>query len=255
MAGTAALTRAPPHLSERVTEESLSVHTDRVTDLEGPDGPSMAVHAAGATLAAFLASIFGPFAPLVAPAITPGTTFMAERIAGEWRRKTRVVTESALGASGLGPGDLGEALTGDPDMIALTQKVLEAAAASGNGQKLRGLGELLGRAAANPGDRLDETQVLVAALADLVGPHLLVLEVLTQEPPAPQWAGWGATQVRERVSLDPEFVLACLSALTRHGLAAPAPGTGLTSDQEQGFAITRLGQAIAAAMGTSSNRS
>jgi hypothetical protein len=44
---------------------------------------------------------------------------MAERIAGEWRRKTRVVTESALGASGLGPDDLGDALTGDPDMIAL----------------------------------------------------------------------------------------------------------------------------------------
>jgi len=63
----------------------------------------------------------------------------------------RVVTESALGASGLGPDELGDALTGDPDMIALTQKVLEAAAASGNEQKLRGLGELLGRAAANPG--------------------------------------------------------------------------------------------------------
>jgi hypothetical protein len=215
----------------------------------------MAVQAAGATLAAFLASIFGPFAPLVAPAITPGTTLMAERVVGEWHRKTRVVTESALGASGLGPDDLGDALTGDPDMIALTQKVLEAAASSGNQKKLRGLGELLGRATANPGDRLDETQVLVAALADIEGPHLLVLEVLTQDPPEPQWAGWGAARIRERVSLDPEFVLPCLSALTRHGLAAPAPGTGLTSDQEQGFTITRLGQAIAAAIGSFGGRS
>jgi hypothetical protein len=153
----------------------------------------MAVQAAGATLAAFLASIFGPFAPLVAPAISPGTTLIAERVAGEWRRKTRVVTESALGASGLGPDDLGDALTGDPDIIALTQKILQASAASGNRQKLRGLGELLGRAAANPGDRLDETQVLVAALADLEGPHLLVLDVLMQAPPR-QWVGWAPTQ-------------------------------------------------------------
>lgn len=183
---------------------------------------------------------------------------MMERITREWRRKSQVVTETALGASGLGPDDLGEALTGDPEMIALTQKVLDAAAASGNEQKLRGLGDLLGRAAANPGDRLDETQVLVAALAELEAPHLLVLDVLTQQPPG-QWVGgsligWTPTQVRERVSLDPQFVFPCLNALTRHGLAAPLSGTGLASGEEQRFAITRLGEAIALAMRGRSGR-
>ena len=213
----------------------------------------MAVQAGGAVLAIFLASVTGPLAPFVAAAATPPTTRMAELMVGEWRRKARVVTESALGASGLDPEDLGEALTGDPGLIALTQKVFEAAAVSGNEQKLRGLGELLGRAAANPGDRLDEAQVLVAALADLEGPHLLVLDVLTQQAPG-KWAtgsliGWTPMQVRARVSLDPEFVLACLNALTRHGLAAPLSGTGLAGGEEQRFEITRLGEAIALAMG------
>jgi hypothetical protein len=233
---------------------ACGVHTGRVTDLDKPDCPSLAVQAAGGGLAAFLAIPTGPLAPFLAAVATPLTTRWAERIAGELRRKAQVVEESALGSSGLSPDDLGDVLTGDPDLIALTQKVLDAAAASGNEQKLRGLGELLGRAAANPGDRLDEAQVLVAALADLEGPHLLVLDVLTGNAPD-QWSnsspvGWRPTQVRARVNLDPEFVLACLSALTRHGLAAPVSGTGLAGGEEQRFAITRLGEAIALAMGS-----
>lgn len=223
------------------------MHTGLVPDLENPGNPGPLVQAAGGTFAAFLAIPTGPFAPLAAAALTPATTWMCERVSGEWRRKTRVVDESAQAASGLGPDELGDVLTGDPEMIALTQRVLDAAASSGNEKKLRGLGALLGRAAANPGDRLDETQVLVAALADLEGPHLLVLDILTQQPPV-GWAGWAPSQVRERASMGPEFVLACLNALTRHGLAAPVSGTGLAGGEEQGFMITPLGQAIAAAI-------
>jgi hypothetical protein len=147
-----------------------SGHTERVTDLENPRGRDMTVAAIGATFAAILAIGTGPLAPVVAAAATPLTTRMAELAAAEWRRKSHVVAESALEASGLASEAFCEALAGDPDMIALTQKVLWAASVSGSEQKLRGLGDLLGRVAANPGDRLDETQVLVAALADLEGP-------------------------------------------------------------------------------------
>lgn len=224
-----------------------------VYNSENNCSPGPLVQAAGGTFAAFLAIPTGPFAPLAAAAMTPATTLMSERIAREWCRKTRMVDESVQATSGLSPEDLGDVLTGDPEMIALTQRVLDAAASSGNEKKLRGLGALLGRAAANPGDRLDETQVLVAALADLEGPHLLVLDILTQQPPV-EWAGWAPSQVRERVSMGPEFVLACLNALTRHGLAAPVSGTGLAGGEEQGFKITLLGQAIAAAMSSLGSR-
>jgi hypothetical protein len=207
----------------------------------------MAVESLGATLAVFLSMSTGPLAPVVAAAATPLTTRMMERIAEEWRRKSNVVAESALAASRLDPEDFCDALAGDPDMIALTQQVLWAASVSGNEQKLRGLGNLLGRAAAHPGDRLDETQVLIAALRDIEGPHLLVLEVLTGSSPD-QWTktsevGWPLKYVAARVDLDPEFVPACLSALTRHGLA-----TGVSGLDGERFRITQLGRAVALAM-------
>jgi hypothetical protein len=228
------------------------VHTERVTDLEKADSPSMAVQAVGATFAAFLAAPTGPLAPFVAAAATPLTTQLAQRITCEWSRKSHVVEESALESSGLDQDDLADVLTGDPDMIALTQKVLQAAAASGNEQKLRGLGGLLGRAAAQ-GDRLDETQILIAAVADLKAPQVLVLDVLARPAPGQQTVpdrvvGWTPAALKAQVNLDPEFVLACLNTLTRHGLATPIAGTGLATGEEQRFMSTRLGEAIAEAM-------
>jgi hypothetical protein len=50
--------------------------------------------------------------------------------------------------------------------------------------------------------------------------------------------------VAARVNLDPEFVPACLSTLTRHGLATTMGGL----DGIQRFVITPLGQAIVLAM-------
>lgn len=208
----------------------------------------MAVTVVASAFVAILASGTGPAAPVVTAIATPPAIRFAERVAAEWRRKSNVVAESALAAYRLNPEDFCEALTADPDMIALTQQVPWAASVSGSDQKLRALGDLLGRAAACPGDRLDETQVLVAALRDLEGPHLLILEVLTGPAPG-KWEngsviGWLPDQVSARVNLDPEFVPACLSALTRHGLAT----TVGVLDGGQRFVVTRPGQAIALAM-------
>lgn len=214
----------------------------------------MAVDALGATFATVLAAGTGPLAPFVAAAATPLTTQLARKVAAEWSRKSRVIAGSALEASQFSTAeDFANALTGDPDMIALTQKVLWAASVSGSDQKLRALGDLLGRAA-RQGDRLDETQFLVAALTDLEAPHLLALDALREEVPAPQIQpggatyigknlGWGSSQVASRINLDPDFALACLNALTRHGLATEVNVLG-----EARFMITRLGQAIALAM-------
>src|SRR6266567_3053164 len=67
-------------------------------------------------------------APVTAAAMTPLTTRMVELAAAEWRRKSSVVADSALRTSGVGdPEDFCRAPDGDPDMIALTQKILFAA--------------------------------------------------------------------------------------------------------------------------------
>ena len=234
--------------------------TELVTELEKPNGHAMAVEAVGATFAVILAAGTGPLAPVVAAVATPLTRRMVQLVAAEWRRKSDVIADTALRASGLGdPEDFCSALVGDPDMIALTQKILWAASVSGDDRRLQALGTLLGRAAGRPGgDRLDETQLLVSALADLEAPHLIVLDVIAD--PAPDDAqvrshpgselaesepvGWLPEQVQEQVNLDPQFMLACLNALTRHGLASTLGVLG----GGQRFRITQLGRAIAIVM-------
>lgn len=168
-------------------------------------------------------------APLLIAAITPLTTRMTELVAAEWSRKSNVIAETALQASELDdPEEFCAALSGDSDMIALTQKILWAASVSGNDSKLRAFGNLLGRTVARHGDKIDERQILVNALADLEAPHVIILDVIAESAPdqaaqhdsdgrkqaGSQPLGWLAGQISGRVQLDSEFILACLNTLT-----------------------------------------
>jgi hypothetical protein len=217
-------------------------HTERVSELEKPGGPDMAVSSVGATLAVILAAGTGQLAPAVAAAATPFTIRMVQKAAAEWSRKSNVIADTALQVSGLGdPAEFCEALTGSPEMIALSQKILWAASLTGNDRKLRGLGALLGRAVKRRGDRLDETHLLADALTDLEAPHVVVMDVIAV--PAPEnRPGWLAEQVQAEVEMEPELVLACLNALTRHGLAATDQNVYGAVPQ---FYLTNLGRALA----------
>ena len=83
----------------------------------------------------------GPAAAAVAgAALTPVTTRMVELAAAKWRRKSGLVAETAVAASGLGDEELCARLAGNPDLLALAQKILWAASMSGNEHKLRTLG-------------------------------------------------------------------------------------------------------------------
>jgi hypothetical protein len=218
----------------------------------------MAVSATGAALAALLGCVMLPAGPDVAAAgamLTPYTTRLVELAAAEWRRKSELVAETAVAASGLGDEEFCARLSGNPELLALAQKILWAASMSGNEHKLRTLGQLLGGAVKDRGDRLNEAQVLAAALADLEAPHVVVLDVLTgpaphhaamlarsDEVPDPGW--WLPAQVQANTPMDPEFVLACLSTLTRHGLATTATGlSGIPT-----FGLTELGRVLAEVM-------
>jgi len=135
--------------------------------------------------------------------------------------------------------------------------IIWAASISGNSRKLRTLGAFLGGAVASRGDRLDETQLLVSALADIEEAHTVVLDILTGPAPDDEKYGrkhdedveaarakaanphsfripphrdagevmayepgaWLPEQIQEQLPMAPGFVLACLSVLTRHNLA------------------------------------
>lgn len=215
-----------------------------------------AIGAAFATLLGFVVLPAGPFAVAAASAmLTPYTARLVELAAAEWHRKSELVAETALAASGLGEEEFCARLSGNPDLLALAQKILWAASVSGNEHKLRTLGQLFGGAVKDRGDRLDEAQILAAALADLEAPHVAVLDVLTGPAPQheamlertggatdPGW--WLPAQVQANTAMDPEFVLACLNALTRHGLATSATGLGGVP----AFGLTKLGLALAEVM-------
>ena len=149
-----------------------------------------------------------------------------------------------------------ERLVGTPGLTELAQKILWAAWMSGNEDKLRTLGQLLGGAIKDRGDRIDEAQVLAGALTDLEVPHVAVLDVLTG--PAPeheamlaQVAGdmsagwWSSAQVEASINLEPRgVVLACLGTLVRHGLAEVQTGYG----GQQKYRLTELGREMADVM-------
>jgi hypothetical protein len=216
-----------------------------VTGLERRDGGDIAVEAGGLIFAAFLAAPAGPFAPFIAAAATPFTQRMAEKIAAEWSRKSSVVASSALRTSGFGnPEHLAEALTGDAGMIALTQKILFAASATGNDRKLRAFGDLLGGAVRRHGGRLEETNLLIDALADLEDAHVVIMDVISVSSPD-QRSGWLATQVQAEVEIEADLVLACLNMLIRHGLADTDNDTYGSVGQ---FYLTKLGRALAEVM-------
>jgi hypothetical protein len=232
-----------------------------VTDLAKRDGHDAAREAISAVFAALLAGGTGPLAPFVAAAITPLTRRMVELIAAEWSRKSDVVADSALEYSGFDdPEDFCDALAEDPALIALAQKILLAASLSGNDRKLRALGSLLGDAVAT--HRLDENGLLVDALAAFEDSHARVLDVLAGVAPdddetrraaaaaaAPMAvtdpSRWLLAHVEAKVPIASEFVLACLNALTRHGLARQLYGYGGLSR----FEITDFGCVLLETMG------
>jgi hypothetical protein len=203
----------------------------------------MVVEAGGLLFAVFLGAGAGPVAGLfVTAAVTPLTRRMAEKIAAEWSRKSNVIAESALPACGLGNlEDFGDALTGDPDMIALTQKIFLAASATGNNRKLRTFGALLGGAIKREGHQLNEVNLLIDALEDLEDPHVAVMDVIAAPPPDER-PGWLPTQVQAEVGIEPDLVLACLNMLIRHGLADTDNDTMGGIPQ---FKLTKLGRALA----------
>jgi hypothetical protein len=229
-----------------------------VTELQGPSGRDLAVNVAGAAFGVFLAAGTGPLAPFLAPTITPLTTRMAQKVAAEWSRKSGLIAETAVQASRLSDAEeFCGTLTGDPEMIALTQKILWAASMTGNEHKLRAFGALLGGAVGRRGERLDETQLLVTTLADLDTPHMIILDVITGLAPDaegqttgsgtpidPAANGWLPGQMEDKVPLEPALIPACLNELVHHGLA----GTQATYGGGQRFLITDYGRALATAM-------
>lgn len=177
----------------------------------------------------------GPIGAAVGAAAAPLAAEFIQRMLAEWQRKASVVAETALSWSGMqdDPEGFVRSLSDDPRLTALAQRIAFAANVTGNDQKLRALGQILGGAIKARGDRLDEAEVLTSVFTDIGSAEVLALEVLAGEPqnaeqqrqaakvtdqphPAPLWT---VEEVQDAPPMDPGFAQACLSALARYGLA------------------------------------
>ena len=192
----------------------------------------------------------GPAGAVAAAGAQPWLEDLLDRVGEEWRdRKGLLLSEGAEAAArrvqpGITADEMWEALTGDDERRALTVRVLEAARRTGREDKLRLLGAILGRVAVEE-ERLDEAVVLAAALDDLEGPHVVVLQALREQPPhgvdgKEPAAAWFVAELVDRVPLEDGIVRGCLGTIGRHGLARDSRGpfTG------EAYELTGLGRVL-----------
>jgi hypothetical protein len=69
-------------------------------------------------------------------------------------------------------------------------------------------GDLLGGAMRRHGDRPDEINLLIDALADLEDLHMMIMDVIPAMPPYER-SGWLATQIQAEAKTEPDLVPAC----------------------------------------------
>ncbi len=145
----------------------------------------LAVAAIGQAFGAFMGLALGgrDLGLILAAGLASWGEKWMQDIAAEWTRKGNIVADAALTTSRInGAEQFFGVVIGDPRLIALMQQIAWAAAISGYEPKLQALGAFLGDAVARS-DRLDETQLLVSALADIEKPHIAILEILTEAAP------------------------------------------------------------------------
>jgi hypothetical protein len=196
---------------------------------------------------------WGPAGAAAVAGLLPYMEQLAARVEAELRGKGELVGDAALAAARdvrpeITDVELWGELVDDPELLALTMRVMDAAKYTAWPGKLRWLGEVLSRVAVEK-ERLSEHQVLVAALSDLDPPHALVLATLGEPSPhelrAQQPRAWLLSELVNRLPLDDGVIRACCGTLARHGLARDTRGPFST----EAYDVTALGRAMLAVMG------
>lgn len=218
------------------------------------EGGRIATKTGGAALGALMGSMLGgPLGPMiggqlgaataeaVGPLLTPLMEAWVAKMRQELLRRGRVVAAGAAEASSLEEGDVVQRLLDSDGLQPLVARVLEAAARSGNKAKLGMLGAVLGEAVSSRPRSIDESLLIVAALEDLEGAHLRVLEALEGVPdfqnPDVRWTSEGIDRAVPDLTAIGRST--AIGGLIRHGLVDTT-----TVFDGTGYQITDFGQAM-----------
>lgn len=196
--------------------------------------------ATGDSLAPDLAAGVVETIPFVGPLMAPFAKLGAQRISREWARKNSVALRAAERSSGMTREDLADKLSEDPRLIPLVTRVLFAAGMTGKDTILRALGTALGDAVRDP-DNIDEAELLLISMTNLRTQHLVILEILSEDPPQPDdprnRTYWHRELIAAKSDYRRDLVDLCVSGLVGSGLISQLDDTyGVC------YQITELGQ-------------
>jgi hypothetical protein len=160
--------------------------------------------------------------PVVGPILAPFFKRGSRRIREEWARNTSKALRAAERASGMTREQLADVISEDPRLIPLVTRVLFAAGMTGQDSILRALGTALGDAAREP-DKLDEAELLLIGMTDLRRHHVVLLEIMSDDPPQPDRPGggfvhWHASLLAEKSGYSSDVVTICIAGLLNSGL-------------------------------------
>lgn len=178
--------------------------------------------------------------PAVGWLLAPLTKRAAQCVSSEWEQNCSVALKAAERASGMSREELEEAISVVPGVIPLTIRVLFAAGMNGYDATLKGMGATLGHAVREP-ERIDEAELILAAIAGFAPSHRAVLEALEAKP---EDEHWGDENLPEHVNAPRSIVGLCVSALQARGLVRIHAGFGGVVP----YNITELGRTVLAVL-------
>jgi hypothetical protein len=205
--------------------------------------------ALGVALGGELGAGIGPVAVVLAASTVQGLT----RAASARMARRRAALTAAVDVSRSSVDELLSRAADDPARYELLVRVFEAADSASVPDKIRALGTVLANGLS--GDEwVDESMLLVSALAELEAPHIIILRQLTC--PGPNLPGVGEMRW-SRASLAtarPTYAMvlpAVLGTFERHGLIVWTDGL-LGDDQDgQTPVVTSLGERCLILLGAS----
>jgi hypothetical protein len=180
----------------------------------------------------------------------PGLGILGERFTShlreEWTRKSSIALEAAERAAELTREELGEVIANHPRLVPLATRLLYAAAMNGHEDTLRAMGSAFGDAVRDP-DGIDESELILTALADLTEDHARTLLLLSAEPPEREDSArvWTAATLAEESKIPPRSAILCLGALLARGLVDAGSGFGR---REPSYEITEPGKQVLQAL-------
>lgn len=175
--------------------------------------------------------------------LTPAAERLLVKVRQERARRVSHALRTAERVTGLTREELTDRIEADPRLVPLYVRILYAAGMNGADDTLAAMGATLGVAVGDE-DRLEDAEIIMAALQDLGDHHFVVLRALTV-PPATDGQGnameswYTSPSIAERAGLYESRTRTCLVNLAGAGLASIESGFGALV-----YGVTDLGQAV-----------